>query len=77
MASAQQLSEIFARLQAVEGFANSNRLPNRRTIGKAIIDMQRYVKTLGDDPLVHAPLGASLEEWNANICQDAHWHLFD
>ena len=49
MATVKQLSEIFARLQAIEGFASSNRLPNDHTIGKAIIDIESYVKTLVDD----------------------------
>ena len=54
MATVEQLNEIFTRLAAIEGFANSNRLPGDRTIAKAIIDMEIYVKTLVDDPPVQA-----------------------
>ena len=50
MPAAEQLNGILARLQAGEAFINSNRLPNDRTIGKAIIDMGVYVKTFVDDP---------------------------
>ena len=53
MATAEQLSDIFARLLAIEGFAKSIRLPNDCTIGKAIIDIEAYVKTLVDDPRIH------------------------
>ena len=54
MATAEQLSEVFARLQVIEGFANSNRLLNDRTIGKAIIGIEAYVKTRVDDPQIQA-----------------------
>ena len=54
MATAEQIGELFARLKAIEEFVQSNKLPpsptGERSIAKAIVDMEIFVKTLIDDP---------------------------
>ena len=54
MTTVEQVGEIVARLKAIEDFIGSNRLPpsptGERSIAKAIVDMEIYVKTLIDDP---------------------------
>ena len=48
----------FVELKALEGFANRSKLPpsptGERSIGKAFLDKNIYVKTLVDDPPVKA-----------------------
>ena len=56
MATVEMIGEIRGRLKALEEFVIANKLPTtesgERSIAKAIVDMEIYVKALIDDPPV-------------------------
>ena len=53
-ATQEQLNEVLGRLKTLEDFVLANKLPasatGERSIAKALLDMEIYVKTLLEDP---------------------------
>ena len=71
----EQIGEIMNRVKALEDFVMANELPTtesgERSIAKAFLDMETYVRRVTDDPLVrgsgirtsmNAELGVLMDE---------------